>query len=712
MAMAVVLKRWAVRCGLVLGVGLGSGVIPRAQATAPRPYEAEIRAFEAADAAQPPPADPVLFVGSSTFALWADLAGDFPGFKVINRGFGGSQFSDVLHFFDRVVAAYRPGLVVVYEGDNDLAGGLSVDRVFADWTNFVGRVERELPGTGVLFAAVKPSPSRRSILTAQQALNARIAEDCAHRPGCRVVDVATPMLDETGEPRPELFLADRLHMNAAGYALWRERIAPELEGWASAHPERSVRKPAGALLVDFGGPEHPSGGEGVPEGPRHWNNITTTVAANNQGRLAGLVAASGERTEAAWVMTSRFNGVNQNGTTSPAPFPTSATRDSMFGNTETFSGLANVTPAFRIEGLRPGVPINLTFYASRTGVNDNRETRYTVTGATTAFTDLNAANNVNGTASVTNIVPDSEGRIAIALTPGPRNNNSNHFTYLGALMIEEANPGGRVFLFDVGGADSPTGGDAGPPVAHWNDLTLAVGADVTGALTNLVTTDGTPTAVGLRIESPFDTADTTGATTSTAYASSATRDSLAGRGGTPGGVPTASPAFRFTGLDPGRAYSLGFHASRAAAAGPVETRYLVRGHGETEVAATLEPAGNTNRTAWVTGMIPDDTGTFSVRLAPGPGNESTEGRVFLGVLRLEWRERETPPAPSAGLVSAEAGRFRFRIHTARGRSCRIESSDDLTFWRDAGTRRPGDAGIDVEVETAGTAGFFRLIDQP
>jgi len=36
------------------------------------------------------------------------------------------------------------------------------------------------------------------------------------------------MLDAEGKPREDLFIADRLHMNRAGYDLWRRTIAPYL----------------------------------------------------------------------------------------------------------------------------------------------------------------------------------------------------------------------------------------------------------------------------------------------------------------------------------------------------------------------------------------------------------------------------------------------------------------------------------------------------
>ena len=99
-------------------------------------FEAEISAFEQADLSSPPPAKPFLFVGSSSIRVWPDLAGDFPDYPVMNRGFGGSEMSDVLYYFDRIVAPYNPAMILVYEGDNDLAAGKSVDDVTPTILNF------------------------------------------------------------------------------------------------------------------------------------------------------------------------------------------------------------------------------------------------------------------------------------------------------------------------------------------------------------------------------------------------------------------------------------------------------------------------------------------------------------------------------------------------------------------------------------------------
>ncbi|MGE3310012.1 MAG: GDSL-type esterase/lipase family protein [Limisphaerales bacterium] len=684
-------------------------------ASANLPFEAEIRAFEAADAARPPAPDPILFVGSSTVARWTDLREAFSGHNVLNRGFGGSQFTDVLAHFDRLLIPNSPSLVVLYEGDNDLAGGRTVDQVFDDWTVLTRRIDSELPESGVLFISVKPSPSRVGFLAAQAELNERIAVDCEKRARYRFVDVAEAMVDDAGLPRSELFVSDLLHLNSAGYEVWQRVLAPHLEAWAVAHPEKSVRTPRGAAQIDFGDAAYSSGLEsGVPGGgAEYWNNLTATVGASGAGRIGNLRAADGTRTDAAWVMRSRFNGANQNGTTSAAPFPTSATRDSLFGNTETFSGLANVTPAFEITGLRAGVPHELVFYASRMGVSDNRETRFTVTGSTTATADLNVANNVSGVARVTGVAPGPDGVLAIALSPGPANNNANHFVYLGALRIEEIGESGRVFLVDLGSADTPTE-TVGQPAEPWNDVTSEIGGDPKGSVEALVTREGGATGIGLIMVAPFNGVDRNGTEVSTAYPSNATRDSLTGSGG-PEAVPLENqpqppPAFRFVGLDPESVYSLAFYASRVGSAESWETRYFVRGLDERN--AVLDPADNLNRSAWVTGVRPDANREIHVRLEPGPSNTASVRTVALGALRLEWREWRDPPPPWFSRVGWSDGGLNVGIHTAWGRSCVVEGSVDLSRWNSVVAVSPPSAGVEVSLPSPDRVGFHRLVDAP
>jgi lysophospholipase L1-like esterase len=191
-------------------------------------FASEIARFEAADRANPPVPGGVLFLGSSSFRLWPDLGADFPDVPVLNRGFGGATFPDVLFFAPRIALPARPRLIVLYVGDNDLGAGRTPVQVAADYATFVAFVRRALPQTRVAYVSIKPSPSRWALVGAMREANARIAEQIARDGFGTYVDVFTPMLGPDGRPRPTLYQADSLHMTPAGYAIWRSRIAPVL----------------------------------------------------------------------------------------------------------------------------------------------------------------------------------------------------------------------------------------------------------------------------------------------------------------------------------------------------------------------------------------------------------------------------------------------------------------------------------------------------
>jgi len=143
---------------------------------------------------------------------------------VINRGFGGSEIADSTFFVDRIVIPYRPKMVVLYAGDNDLAGGRTPQQVFQDYKAFVERVHRKLPNIRIAFISIKPSPARASLLQSMREANGLIKAYAIHARRLIHIDVFTPMLDKDGSPRPELF--GRLHMNSEGYRLWKLVVAP------------------------------------------------------------------------------------------------------------------------------------------------------------------------------------------------------------------------------------------------------------------------------------------------------------------------------------------------------------------------------------------------------------------------------------------------------------------------------------------------------
>jgi lysophospholipase L1-like esterase len=147
---------------------------------------------------------------------------------VLNRGFGGSQLRDATWYADEVAIHYQPRQVVLYAGDNDIDAGRPPQQVLADFRAFVARIRRDLSDVPIAWLAIKPSLARIDQLPAQREANALVKAEAARMRDVVFIDVATPMLDADGKPLAELFLADGLHMNDEGYALWRGIVMPYL----------------------------------------------------------------------------------------------------------------------------------------------------------------------------------------------------------------------------------------------------------------------------------------------------------------------------------------------------------------------------------------------------------------------------------------------------------------------------------------------------
>jgi lysophospholipase L1-like esterase len=209
--------------GLVLCLGLAPGIRP-AQAADFEKWEKEIAAYEQADRASPPPKGSLLFIGSSTIALWKTLAQDFPQHRVINRGFGGSQIADSTHFAERLIFPHAPRMILLRAGGNDIHAGKSPELVFSDFRAFVAKVQAKLPNTPIAYIALSPSIARWNEVEKGQALNRMVLEYSRQVPGLKYIDADSITLGPDGKPRPELFVADKLHFSSEGYKLLAEKV--------------------------------------------------------------------------------------------------------------------------------------------------------------------------------------------------------------------------------------------------------------------------------------------------------------------------------------------------------------------------------------------------------------------------------------------------------------------------------------------------------
>ncbi len=191
-------------------------------------WEKEVQAFEAADAKSPPPKGAVLFIGSSTIRLWKTLAKDFPDQKVVNRGFGGSEIADCTALADRIVIPYQPAAIFLRSGSNDLNAGKSPEQVAADFKAFVAKVRAKLPDVEIVYISLCPSIARAAQAEKTKTLNALIETFLRDVPLTKYIDSYDLAFGPDGKLRPELFAADKLHFNAAGYKLLAARVRPYL----------------------------------------------------------------------------------------------------------------------------------------------------------------------------------------------------------------------------------------------------------------------------------------------------------------------------------------------------------------------------------------------------------------------------------------------------------------------------------------------------
>lgn len=191
-------------------------------------WEKEISAFEQSDATNPPPKNALLFIGSSTIARWKTLTQDFPEQQVINRGFGGSQIVDSTHFADRIIFPCAPRAIFLRAGGNDLWAGKLPEEVFADFKNFVTTVHEKLPETDIYFISLSPSLARWKQKDQEKALNTMVEQFIGQKPHLKYIETYSVVLGADGQPRPELFVADKLHFNAEGYKLLAAAVRPHL----------------------------------------------------------------------------------------------------------------------------------------------------------------------------------------------------------------------------------------------------------------------------------------------------------------------------------------------------------------------------------------------------------------------------------------------------------------------------------------------------
>ena len=202
-----------------------------AQTPSKIPFQDEIDVFIKKDSIVMPAANSILFVGSSSFNYWKDISNYFPGYPIINRGFGGSSLTDIIHFNQETILKYKPKQIYIYCGENDIAASDTITPaiVFERFKTLHTIIRTHLGNkVPVMYVSIKPSVARWSMEEKFVAANSLIRNFINKQKNTQFLDVHSAMLDTNGMVYKDIFIADKLHMNAKGYAIWQKIIAPTL----------------------------------------------------------------------------------------------------------------------------------------------------------------------------------------------------------------------------------------------------------------------------------------------------------------------------------------------------------------------------------------------------------------------------------------------------------------------------------------------------
>ena len=571
-------------------------------------WTADMSGFASQDAVAGAPKDVVLFAGSSTFRMWSGLKTDFPNSKVLNRAFGGSMMTDLIYYFNQVVAPYNPRQVLLYEGDNDLEGSSKTAEQFMDDVITMTRlINIYFPNAKIAYVSIKPSPSRTGSFTKYQAANALMKAYADKYAYIDYIDTWNPMLKQDGTPQTSYFGSDMLHMNASGYALWKSILEPYLLTGSyeesdktvfteSSHPRYhdfsyvSVTAPSVFTTIQAGK---------ISTDSTYFHSGKTSLKLEYKGVQGGhwMACVAGPDWVAYDINQSKEIQfwVYASSVISGADLP-NIYLESMTGQSTAkllLSTYINQIPA--ATWTKVTVPIEDFKTASPTFTYDKVKTIF--------FSQLNSNNE-----SVRFYIDDIIFKV-----------KSN---------IVNPNAAGDVFI--------DFGSNAGNFVTlgNWNNV-----HDHQAANLPLIDDNGDNTGISLQVTDPFYNGfNTTGAAAVTGdaaiFATTATSDNFFGHGVVWGTTP-ANPkgVFKLSGLEPNLYYSLSIFGSRSNVSDNRETKYSVEGKSGV-VSTTLNTSNNTSNVAKIINVQANSNAEIIFTCEAGENNTSAEKCYYLGAIKL------------------------------------------------------------------------------
>lgn len=206
------------------------GEVQKARSEDPTVWENAVTQLESNSQGLFGPGQGVVFIGSSSIRLWDTLAEDMAPIGVMQHGFGGAKLNDIVFYAQRLVSAWQPRAVVVFAGTNDIDSGASKtpEVLLFSYQAFVAAVRADHPQVPIYFIGITPSPLRWSVWPIAQVTNELIENWSRSDPALRYIETSEGLMGSNGEPDPDNYRYDYLHLNEQGYAVWRQIIGKRL----------------------------------------------------------------------------------------------------------------------------------------------------------------------------------------------------------------------------------------------------------------------------------------------------------------------------------------------------------------------------------------------------------------------------------------------------------------------------------------------------
>ena len=571
-------------------------------------WTADMSGFASQDAVAGAPKDVVLFAGSSTFRAWSSLKTDFPNSKVLNRAFGGSMMTDLIYYFNQVVAPYNPRQVVLYEGDNDLEGSLKTPQDFMDDVITMTRlINIYFPNAKILLVSIKPSPSRTSSFSRYQAANALMNAYADKFTHIEYADTWTPMLKQDGTPQTSYFGSDMLHMNASGYVLWKSILEPYLLTGSYEEANKTV----------FTESSH----------PRYHDFSYVSVTAPS---LFTSVQSGKISTDSTYFHTGKtslkldYKGVQGGNWMACVAGPTWMAYDITSSKEIQFWVYATTAIS--------GSDLPYIYLESMTGQSTTRLllSAYINQIAGGTWTKVNVPIEDFKTASPS----FGYDKVKTIFFSQLNTNNSAIQLYIDDIVFKvksdnpNPNAAGDVFI-DFG---SNAGNFVTP--GNWNNV-----HDHQAANLPLIDDKGDNTGITLQVtDSFYNGFNTNGPTTvsgdAAIFAGSATADNFFGHGLDWAAVP-ANPKgiVKLSGLDPTLYYSLSIFASRMASTDNREAKYSAEGK-TAVVSASLNASDNSTKVANIMYVQANANAEITLTTEAGANNNNSNKFFYLGAMRI------------------------------------------------------------------------------